>query len=269
MQFTLRLLATDNAARIPFNYQYLLTGWLYRLLADADGEYTRFLHEHGYSTSNQTGSRKTFRLFTFSDLRMKGYEVRPKEGCFVLTSPVVDWTLSFYIDQAAEAFIVGLFQDQQLTLINRQFRTRLTVERVETLTLPPLSNILTLRTWSPVVVAEKDETGMDQYLHPTDKLFGPLLLTNLIDKYRSARIGANPDTATPALKSFSYEPLTKPGLIRSRLVTIKEGSPEETKVRGWYNFDFTLRGPAQVLEVALLAGVGRYNAEGFGCVRVL
>ena len=99
MQFTLRLLAADPSTRIPFNYQYLLTGWLYGVLADADQAYTRFLHDQGY----QAG-RKTFRLFTFSDLRMQGYEVRPREGCFVLTSPVVDWTLSFYVEQAAEAF---------------------------------------------------------------------------------------------------------------------------------------------------------------------
>lgn len=264
MQFTLRLLAAEPSTRIPFNYQYLLTGWLYRVLADADEAYTQFLHEQGY----QTG-RKTFRLFTFSDLRMHGYEVRPREGCFVLTSPVVDWTLSFYVEQAAEAFIMGLFQDQHLTLMNRRFRADLTVERVETLPLPPLTDRLTLRTLSPVVVAEKDETGMDQYLHPADESFGPLLLGNLIDKYRSTWPDPNTSADVPEVKHFSYKPLTKPGLIRSRLVAIKEGSPQETKVRGWYGFDFELRGPAEVLEVALLAGVGRYNAEGFGCVRVM
>ena len=269
MQFTLRLLATTPSARIPFNYQYLLTGWLYRVLADADGEYARFLHEHGYQVASGAWSCKTFKLFTFSDLRMQGYEVRPREGCFLLTSPVVEWTLSFYVDQAAEAFIMGLFQDQYLTLVNRQFRTELAVERVETLALPPLADELTLRTLSPIVVAEKDDTGMDQYLHPYDDAFGPRLLTNLIDKYRSARIGADDEVDELDLKNFSYEPLTKPDRLRSRLVTIKEGSPQETKVRGWYNLDFRLTGPAEVLEAGFLAGLGRYNAEGFGCVRAM
>ncbi|MBO0932063.1 CRISPR-associated endoribonuclease Cas6 [Fibrella aquatilis] len=266
MQFTLRLLATESSARIPFNYQYLLTGWLYRVLADADGDYARFLHERGYQVASGTWSRKTFKLFTFSDLRMHGYEVRPKEGCFVLTSPVVDWTLSFYVEQAAEAFIMGLFQDQHLTLVNRHFQTELAVERVETLALPSLTDTLTLRTLSPIVVAQKDNTGMDQYLHPYDDAFGPLLLINLIDKYRSTRIDANFDTDEPNLKNFSFEPLTKPDRLRSRLVTIKEGSPQETKVRGWHSLDFRLHGPAEVLEAGFLAGLGRYNAEGFGCV---
>lgn len=257
MQFNLKMVAERSSTLIPFNYPYLLTGWLYKLLANADGEYAHFLHQQGYRTD-----RKTFRLFTFSDLRMQGYDIRPREGCFVLTSPIVDWTLSFYVDQAAEVFIQGLFMDQHLTLANRRFQTDLAIERVETVPLPPISNLLTLRTLSPVVVAEKDNTGMDQYLHPADEAFGPLLLGNLIDKYRSA----NPNAPEPSLTAFDYTLLTDPKRIRSRLVAIKEGSREETKVRGWYGFDFALRGSADVLEVGLLAGVGRYGAEGFGCV---
>lgn len=285
MQFQLRLVAgpsgqfaepTATANRssqpqcIPFNYAYALTGALYRLLANADDEYARFLHERGYQTDGITGSRKTFRLFTFSDLRMHGYEVRPREGCFVLTSPVVDWTLSFYVDRAAEAFVAGLFQNQRITVANRQHRTELTVERVEMIPVALTDNAdtsgrVTLRTLSPVVVAEKDASNMDQYLHPADELFGPLLLQNVIDKYRSVYTDAPP----PDIADFSYRLLTPPDKARSRLVTIKEGTREETKVRGWYGFDFALTGPFAVLEVGVLAGVGRYNAEGFGCVRVV
>lgn len=269
MQFQLRLLAdssgTSPSGRIPFNYAYALTGALYRLLANADEDYARFLHERGYRTDGVTGSRKTFRLFTFSDLRMHGYEVRPREGCFVLTSPVVDWTISFYVDRAAEAFVAGLFQNQRITVANRQHRIELTVERVEMLPVALTENAVTLRTLSPVVVAEKDDTNMDQYLHPADELFGPLLLQNMIDKYRSV----NADADSPVIADFSYRLLTPPGKARSRLVTIKEGTREETKVRGWYGFDFALTGPADVLEVGVLAGVGRYNAEGFGCVRAV
>lgn len=263
MQFVLTLLAQRSHTAIPFNYPYLLTGWLYRLLHQADGQYAAFLHERGYRTRSTPTAQKTFRLFTFSDLRMERYEVRPQQGCFTLLSPVVQLTLSFYVDRAAEAFVQGLFQNQHLTLVNRQHRADLTVERVEMQSVPILSDRVTVRTLSPVVVAERNEDGMDQYLHPADDRFGPLLLLNLIDKYRSAW----PDMPSPADDRFSYELLTKPGSVRSRLVTIKEGSREETKVRGWYGFDFALNGPAEVLEVGLLAGVGRYNAEGFGCVR--
>ena len=275
MQFTLRLMAESSnnparPARIPFNYAYALTGALYRLLANADEAYARFLHEHGYQTRTATSARKTFRLFTFSDLRMHGYEVRPKEGCFVLTSPLIDWTLSFYVDRAAEAFVAGLFRNQRITVANRQHRIDLTVERVEMVPVALTDDAVTLRTLSPVVVAEKDATNMDQYLHPADDLFGPLLLQNMIDKYRSVHPETDlPHADFPDVADFTYQLLTPPGKIRSRLVTIKEGTREETKVRGWYGFDCALTGPADVLEVGVLAGVGRYNAEGFGCVKVV
>ena len=269
MHFHLHLVASQPHTLVPFNYQYLLTGWLYRVLQGADAQYTTFLHQHGYRTE-----RKTFRLFTFSDLRLSRYEVRPGKGQgpggLLLLSPEADLTLSFYVDRAAEAFVTGLFREQTLVLANRQQRAQLVVERVEMQPVSLAQDRVTLRTLSPVVVAEKDETGMDQYLHPADESFGPLLLRNLIDKYRSVA----PDTPPgwipePLPEAFSYRLLTQANRVRSRLVTIKEGAREETKVRGWYGFDFELTGPAEVLEVGMLAGVGRYNAEGFGCVQAV
>jgi len=264
MHFQLHLVARQSHTLIPFNYQYLLTGWLYRVLQGADAQYTTFLHQRGYRTE-----RKTFRLFTFSDLRMSRYEVRPGKGHtsggLLLLAPEVDLTLSFYVDRAAEAFVTGLFREQTLVLANRQQRAELVVERVEMQPVSLAQDQVKLRTLSPVVVAEKDETGMDQYLHPADEGFGPLLLGNLIDKYRSIA----PDSAPPHPDAFSYRLLTQPDWVRSRLVTIKEGAREETKVRGWYGFDFALNGPAEVLEVGMLAGFGRYNSAGFGCVRAV
>lgn len=261
MQFNLTLLARQPRTRIPFNYPYLVTGWLYRLLASADATYATFLHERGYRTE-----RKTFKLFTFSDLRMSRYEVRPAEGCFELLSPEVNLTLSFYIDQAAEAFVVGLFQAQECVLTNRRHQAELVVNRVQSLALPePSGNKLRLRTASPLVVAQKDASGMDQYLPPTDARFGPLLLGNLVDKYRSV----HPTASVPDASAMNYRLVSKPDRVRSRLLTIKEGSPQETRVRGYYGFEFELSGPWDVLEVGVLAGLGRYNAEGFGCVETL
>ncbi|GAB3641052.1 CRISPR-associated endoribonuclease Cas6 [Spirosoma arcticum] len=55
-----------------------------------------------------------------------------------------------------------------------------------------------LRTLSPVVLAEKDERGMDQYLHPADARFGPLLVSNLLAKYNSVQtaVSARQQTMT-------------------------------------------------------------------------
>jgi CRISPR-associated endoribonuclease Cas6 len=114
---------------------------------------------------------------------------------------------------------------------------------------------------------------MDQYLHPADEDFGPLLVSNLLGKYESVGLVGAGQAATADLPTIAYELLPDPGQVsarpKSRLLTIKEGSRSQTQIRGYYNFDFALSGPPEVLELAVLAGVGRYNAEGFGCVRVI
>ena len=117
---------------------------------------------------------------------------------------------------------------------------------------------------------------MDQYLHPADAQFGPLLVSNLLAKYSSIQkampAGETSDDDLDTI-SLTYRLLPNPGRNaaqpKSRLVTIKEGSREETKVRGYYGFTFELNGPPDLLDMAVLAGVGRYNAEGFGCVGVI
>jgi CRISPR-associated endoribonuclease Cas6 len=180
------------------------------------------------------------------------------------------------VDKAAQHFIMGLFQDQRCVIASPRHRAEFVIERVEAVPVEVTTHTVQLRTLSPVVIAEKDERGMDQYLHPADAEFGPLLVSNLLAKWGSVQ------TAVPAgthaedewdASSLTYRLLPGPerqaAQPRSRLVTIKEGSREMTQIRGYYGFNFELSGPKELLELAVLAGVGRYNAEGFGCVGII
>ncbi|WP_083422022.1 CRISPR-associated endoribonuclease Cas6 [Arsenicibacter rosenii] len=264
MRFKLTLTPAHPRTIVPFNYAYRLTGWLYGLLHDAEPAYAQFLHERGYVVS----ATKRFKLFTFSDLQIQQFTVRKDLGGIEVRSPTVVWYVCFQVERAAEHFLMGLFQNQDITIASPRHRADLLIERVES--LPDLSGQwpaeepLRLRTLSPMVVAEKDDTGMDQYLHPSEPLFGRLLIQNLIDKHRSIQLDAR--AYDPGEFSFALLPEREP---RSRLMTIKEGSRAQTQVRGWYDFNFTLSGPREVLDVGLNAGFGRYNAEGCGCVEVV
>jgi CRISPR-associated endoribonuclease Cas6 len=271
MQFKLTLRPTANQTLVPFNYAYRLSGFIYSVLADADAQYACFLHEQGYEYS----STRRFKLFTFSDLIMPNACLDAKAGGMWVNSPYIEWVVSFYIDTAAQHFIMGLFQDQRCMIASPRHRAEFIIERVEAVSVEITGETVTLRTLSPVVIAQKDERGIDQYLHPADAQFGPLLVSNLLAKYRSVQAvvpageTSNDDLDTTSL---TYRLLPNPGrnatLPKSRLLTIKEDSREETKVRGYYGFSFELSGPIDLLELAVLAGVGRYNAEGFGAVRV-
>ncbi|MFC5413147.1 CRISPR-associated endoribonuclease Cas6 [Larkinella bovis] len=268
MQFRLTLRPVARQTLVPFNYAYRLSAFIYAVLADAEPVYARFLHEQGYAFS----ATRRFKLFTFSDLIMPDAKVDPKAGGMWVNSPYIEWVVSFYIDKAAQHFIMGLFQDQRCVIATPRHRAaEFIIERVEAVPVDIASETVRLRTLSPVVIAEKDERGLDQYLHPADVHFGPLLISNLLAKWGSAQ------TVTPAGRTtdddFDESTLTYRLLPdrepRSRLLTIKEDSKAQTQVRGYYNFTFELNGPRELLELAVLAGIGRYNAEGFGGVGVV
>ncbi|GAB3571447.1 CRISPR-associated endoribonuclease Cas6 [Spirosoma luteolum] len=265
MQFRLFLRPLASRTLVPFNYAYRLSAFIYAVLADADRQYADFLHGQGYTYS----STRRFKLFTFSDLIMPGARVDVQAGGLWVNSPHIEWVVSFYVDKAAQHFIMGLFQDQRCVIATPKHRAEFLIERVESVPVDIGSTTVRLRTLSPVVIAEKDERGLDQYLHPTDDRFGSLLCTNLLAKWGSIPVAAS-------VAEYGDDALTyrfMPGRLernaaqpKSRLVTIKEDSRAETRVRGYYGFQFELSGPTDLLELAVLAGVGRYNAEGFGAV---
>ncbi|MCK8494569.1 CRISPR-associated endoribonuclease Cas6 [Spirosoma sp. RP8] len=266
MQFRLSLRPTAQQTLVPFNYAYRLSAFIYAVLAEADGQYATFLHSQGYEYS----STRRFKLFTFSDLIIPNARIDTKAGGLWVTTPHIEWVVSFYVDKAAQHFIVGLFQDQRCVIATPKHKAEFIIERVEAVPVEIASNTVQLRTLSPVVIAEKDGRGMDQYLHPADIQFGPLLIDNLLAKWNS--IPRMVSAGDPSAHDFATSAVTYRLLPdrepKSRLVAIKEDSRAETKVRGYYGFTFELSGPKELLELAVLAGVGRYNAEGFGAVGV-
>lgn len=276
MQFKLTLRPTARQTLVPFNYAYRLSAFIYAVLSEADAQYATFLHQQGYEYS----STRRFKLFTFSDLIIPNARIDPKAGGLWVTTSHIEWIVSFYVDKAAQHFIMGLFQDQRCVIATPKHRANpgraeFIIERVEAIPLEITSEIVTLRTLSPVVIAEKSERrtgrrGMDQYLHPADVQYGPLLIDNLLAKWNSVPRAVAADATSAddfATSSVTYRllPNREP---RSRLITIKEDSRAQTQVRGYYGFTFELSGPKEILELAVLAGVGRYNAEGFGAVEV-
>lgn len=271
MQFKLTLRPTARQTLVPFNYAYRLSAFIYSVLADADAQYAEFLHAQGYIYS----STRRFKLFTFSDLIIPKARIDTAAGGLWVTTPYIEWVVSFYVDKAAQHFIMGLFQDQRCVIATPRHRAEFIIERVEAIPIEITSGTVQLRTLSPVVIAEKSERrtgrrGIDQYLHPADVQYGPLLIDNLLAKWNSVPRAvsasgiADDDFATSAV-TYRLLPNRE---AKSRLITIKEDSRAETKVRGYYGFTFELSGPPELLELAVLAGMGKYGAQGFGCVGI-
>ena len=271
MRFRLTLKPAKNGQQLLFNYQYPLQAWIYKLLDQADAQYATFLHQKGYRASEHT---KTFKHFTFSSLFIPKID-KPKPGdtCMTLRSDEISLIVSFYIDKAAESFIIGLFQNQKLSLYNREYQADFIVERVETLPVEipeGTSPTVTLRMLSPMVIAEKVD-NMDQYLAPDHEQFAMLLAQNVMDKYASVQEngGLTMDAViAQQLVKFRLLPDQK---IKQRGMLVKEGKEsKQTKVIGFHNFEFELTAPRQILEVAIASGIGKYSSTlGCGCCEVV
>ena len=271
MRFKLLLKPVRDRQQLLFNYSYPLQVWIYKLLDRADSKYSSFLHEKGYKLSD---GHKSFKHFTFSSLIIPRIEKpKPGDSCMVLRSPEISLIVSFYIDQAAESFIVGLFHNQKVSLYNKDYQADFIVERVETIPINiPEGMVPTvrLRTLSPMVIAEKIE-NLDQYLHPEDERFAIFLAQNVVDKYLSVQgnggLAMDAVTAQQLVK-FRLLPEQK---IKQRGMLVKEGKEgKQTKVIGFHNFEFELTAPRQILKVAIASGIGKYSSTlGCGCSEVI
>jgi CRISPR-associated endoribonuclease Cas6 len=146
-------LQTDKANQpIPINYQYPISAAIYKILQNADADYSAFLHEEGYG--------KGFKLFTFSDLKCPFKIINDR---LVLLSDTIELTICFHLPRAAETFIKGIFISQQIDIADKKSVAHFIVKQVESITsLPDQFNNngeveFLLKPLSPVVCGLKNE----------------------------------------------------------------------------------------------------------------
>jgi len=249
-----------HGSLLPMNYQYELSSWVYRVMATADPEHSRFLHEQGFQTEG-----RRFKMFTFSQLGMRPYA--PEGEQFRLLGHQLTLTIRFLIDRSLESFVRGLFLNQEFFLGNKAGGVDLRVAQVQTMAAPVFQPLMRYTCLSPVCVSALRPDGTAAYLTPEDKHYGPLLLTNLQRKERAlagyAHPGGTPQEAQPAAPPVAnFRLLNTP---RRKGIHIKANTAQRTQVIG-YLFHFELLAPPELHEVGYFAGFGEKNSMGFGCV---
>ncbi|HEU5364002.1 MAG TPA: CRISPR-associated endoribonuclease Cas6 [Hanamia sp.] len=264
MRLQLKLSTDKYNSVLPANYQYPLSSAIYKIIQQADEQYSAFLHNDGYRLS----SGKSFKLFSFSDLKVP-YSIRGDR--FLLNGIPATLTIGFHIDEAASNFIKGLFINQQIEIADRISGAKFSVSEVQL--LPGFISSLTneeseiiLQPLSPLVVGRKNARGNYDFLSPVDEDFKECLIYSWLEKYKAV----HPEADTEVIKKkISIEVLTPPSEIRSRLITIKAFTPQQTKIRGFTKFRMKVKASKPLLELALNAGMGLYNAMGCGCVGII
>jgi len=259
MRIALRLLPKQQVTKISLNYQYPLSAAIYKILRQASPVYADFLHDQGYAAP----SGRLMKLFTFSRLSNPGARRRDA----ILVARGGNWHLqvgSPMLEEFVQNFVLGLFETAEISIGGAGWHAAFQVERVETLPRPEFKERMRFKCLSPIsasTMVERDgKLQIAYYRHDTPGL-SEALRKNLLQKYQlvHGRLPENPELA------FRFEKRDRP---RSKLIVIKEGTPEETKRKAFESY-FTFTGSTELMRTAWECGLGEENSMGFGMVEVV
>ncbi len=269
MRFRLTLRPQTPYQKLTLNYNHPFSSWVYARIKESDADYATFLHQKGYRAYD---SLKNFKHFTFSkfDIPHKARSIQKGEDFIVLADTPIYITVSFFINKAAEDFIIGLFKNQYISIYNKKYQADFLIESVESLATPLTdSSCILFKATSPMVIAEKRDDGKDDYLNPTEPAFARYFALNLLSKYESV-YGKGLAMDAPALEKLINFQLVDTSKMRSKLISIKQNRDDETRIKGYENFVFELSAPARLIEVGFYGGFGKFTSSaGMGFCDIL
>ncbi len=259
MRLKLKLQVDPEFNRLPFNYYYPVSAWLYKQINRGDSDFAHWLHQQGYTVKG-----KHFKHFTFSKIGLRRFR-RLNQGLLILDAQV-DLHISFLTQKGVESFLTGLFLNQQMDIVDAEHQARFYIAQVETLPEPEFKASMRFRTASPICLSKPVQINGKpgkEFLHPSHPEYGRRFSQNLLFKYLSFyQLEADAQLESRLMRDFRfkwYEP------CKSRLATIKGGSRDETRIRG-YLYSFELSAPAELMRVGYYSGFGEKNSLGFGYV---
>ncbi len=256
MRFKITFNINGDKKLLPFNYQYYISAWIYNVIGSADKTFADFLHNEGFREGN-----KKFKLFNFSPLDFGKPKIWKEKDLFEIFRDQITLKLSFLLNDVAEAFIIGLFKYKEVYFGDSFNGLDLRVTEIERLSDKVLEETMRYRALSPIVISyQYPGSSFANYLSPENEEYPKLLYNHLRNKYQTV-----PNT-TPLPDFFPFR-FTLIGIPRSKLITIKQDTLEQSKIRG-YLFDFELTALPEIHHLLLSCGAGEKNSLGFGWVEV-
>jgi len=266
IKLTLRTDGQNNL--LTLNYQYPLSSAIYKILSSSSSEYAKFLHDKGYIGADG----KPRKLFTFSRLYILP---KPKRrGSKLYLRPQSQATLQIaspMLEDFVQHFVVGLFSNQAIEIANRDSKISFFVEQVETIAEPTFTSPCHFRALSPIVLTTQldTETGLETHFYrPLEEGLSEAVRESLIGKHQTAY--GRPPNDDNLQYEIDQQYLNRKGGPEgvSKLITIREGHDDETKVKAFIA-PFTLTGSTELMRTAWECGVGDKGSMGFGCVDVI
>lgn len=239
--FTLK---PNSVLEVPVHYNHLIQGAIYNAI---EPELAAFLHEKGY----ESGNRK-FKLFTFS--RLMGRFQIDKEKKTIRFMEEIKLVVSSPVDEFCQSIANGMLTKGSIWFGNGDME----VEKMLVRQFKAERERVVLRTLSPVVVystfLRPDGRKYTCYFQPGDPDYDALVGNNLRKKYKALYVIDAPEEEVKVRRLGE----TKLNVMNYKETVIKGSSGK-----------LVLTGPKELLQMAVDAGIGSKNGQGFGCVEVV
>jgi len=229
---------------IPLHYNHILQGVIYKAI---NPQLAIFLHDKGFMNNG-----RSFKLFTFS--RLNGRHEINKKNESIKFFDQISMTISSPVVEFCNSVANGVLTKRWVDFgSNRVEATNMlvcqhTVDKCEIL----------IRTLSPIVVystlIRPDGRKYTCYFQPGDPDYERLISSNLCNKYRAYYNEGAPDGEVT---------VEKVGQVKMHVINYKD-----TVIKG-YSGKLLLKGPKELLQMAVDAGLGSKNSQGFGCVEII
>lgn len=261
MRLKLSLRAKESPAFIPINYQYYFSSAIYLLLKFSSFEFSEFLHDQGFELNG-----KKFKLFVFG-LRLRKPEMR--DGLFFLNDSQCELIISSpLIDTFIHNFVIGTFEKQSIFINYQERSTKFLIHQVEMIPSPQFTSEMKFEILSPLTLStmvKKNDRMIPYYYRYDDPKLVEAVKNNLVNKYKVLyQKVIDPDQFN---FEFDKDQIEKKKGNVSKLITIAEGTPQQSKVKA-IQCGFKIKTNPELIKVGYDCGFGEKNSMGFGLVTV-
>lgn len=242
MHLTISMEPEANLFQIPVQYNYLVQSAIYHALTKDVGG---FFHDVGFEHKG-----RSFRMFTFS--RLMGKSTLSKDKTALCFEGPITLVVSSPIPEFCSSLATGLLKLGTVAIGSVGLRVR----KVQVSEPKVEGNSIDVKMLSPTVVystmTKYDGRKYTCYFSPGESEFQSLTGQNLAKKYQILTQSEPPEAPSYAVRVKG----------NPRLSVLKY---KGTIIKGYMCF-LRLTGPQELLQVAIDAGLGVKNSQGFGCL---
>ncbi len=235
--------SSDNNIILPIHYNNIVQAFIYN---NIDEDLADFLHNEGY-----TDKRRKFKLFTFSRILTRG---RIKERYFNFGKKL-ELIVSSPLERFCKTIGNSMLQKEKLYLGKNDVK----VEQIQILNPLAEKNEMIIETLSPIVAystfLRPNGSKYTCYFEPVESDFKRIVSENLVRKYNALY---NTDLEFDV--GIEIESI---GKFKMNLTYYKN-----FLIRG-ASGRFLIKGNKDLLQLALDAGLGSKNSQGFGCIKII